>query len=686
MVPPASHPGNEEFDENAARSEKRVSSFINNISEIVTSIDAGGVIRFMSPQVERVLGYPSSDLVGQNIFDFVHPEDKQRAALEYSQTVQQEGEGVPSVLRLRDAAGAWVPFEIIANNRLQDPEIRGVIFTARDMRFRKEIEDAIRRANSDIEKQVGERTTELAKANAALRIENQSRRQTERRLHEAVSLLNATLESTADGILVISADGTVRSCNHKFLEMWRIDADSVLGRSDETLRATAALQLRNPQEFLSKVQELYANSDATSFDLLYFRDGRIFERFSQPQRVADRIVGRVWSFRDVTESKRLEEELRHAQKMEAVGRLAGGIAHDFNNLLMLISGYITQLYDDPSQSRENKIVCEQVIAATKRAAGVTRQLLSFSRKQQVTPMVADLNVIVLDVERMLGRLLSDTVRLEISVRDVPLPVYVDTSQIELVLMNLAINAQDAMPNGGLLSVRTDQEVIALNGDPGPEAYAVIEVSDTGEGMTPEVQAHIFEPFFTTKQVGKGTGLGLSTVYGIVKGINGHIRVQSEPNRGSTFRVYLPQSRATAAPTTALPPQQPPRRGHETILLAEDEGGIRAMTRVYLEGLGYRVLEATDGLEAVRVSMEYKGSIDLLITDIMMPGMRGDAVATAIRGNRPRTKALFISGFADDNPEHQGPSFLQKPFEFPELGRQVRSILDSNSGHAEFAAD
>jgi two-component system cell cycle sensor histidine kinase/response regulator CckA len=670
--------------------EKWFRTLIRNISDIVALIDAEGILRFVNPRIEIVLGYRAGDVLGRNIFDFIHPEDIPRASLEYSQTIQQQGEGVPSVLRLRDANGAWVPFEIIANNQLKDPEIQGVIFTARDVRYREEVGEAIRSANVDVQERAEDRTTELARRNAALRIENQTRLQTEKQLQQAISLLDATLDATADGILVVSTEGKISSHNGKFLEMWRINGGSMVGQCDKDLLEQALPQLQNSAEFLTKVKELYSSPEATSFDVLHLKDGRIFERYSQPQRIGDRVVGRVWSFRDVTQARHLEQELRQSQKMEAVGRLAGGVAHDFNNLLMLMTGYLNQLANDPSLAAGHGNVIEQLLATTKRGAALTRQLLAFSRKDQTTPTVADLNAIVLDMEGLLRRLLSDTIRLEIVLSSDPLYVFLDVNQIDLAIMNLAVNAQDAMPGGGKLTIRTSNEVLAVAGSRGETSlanYAVLEVTDTGHGMTPDIQAHVFEPFFTTKEPGKGTGLGLATVYGIVQRAEGQIKITSRLNQGTTLRVYLPQTAVAPGTQVAASEKLPVPRGHETILLAEDEAGIRAMTRTYLEGLGYRVLEAGDGCEAVTLSLEYRGSIDLVLTDVMMPGMRGDSVVQAIRQNRPGVQAIYISGFAEGANMGGSLEVLEKPFEFPELARRIRTLLDrGRKGRSDSAAD
>jgi len=657
------------------RSAKHYWAIAEYAPEILALLSTDGTIQCANPHTEKVLGYPSDTLEGRNVFEFIHPDDIPRAAQEYSGTIQQPGEGIPSVLRLRDATGLWIPFEIIANNRLSDPNVQAVIFTARDLRFRDEIEDVIRRTNADTSKDVSERITELAKINAALRIENQARREAERQLKHTISLLNATLDSTADGILVVSTEGKVTSCNRRFLELWRMGCDSSIGKDDNRLLTYVIDQLHSPNDFLERVRALYANPAASSFDVLHLRDGRIFERYSQPQRIDDNIVGRVWNFRDVTRSRKLELELRQSQKMEALGRLAGGIAHDFNNLLMLISGYVTQLLENPLVEAGHD-TCRQILASTKRAAAVTKQLLAFSRKLPDSPAVADLNAIVVDMEQMLRRLLSDQIRLQISVTSDPQPVFVDVSQIELIIMNLAINAQDAMPQGGLLSVGTSREELSLE-DSGSSSYSVLQVSDTGHGMTAEVRSHIFEPFFTTKGEGKGTGLGLSTVVGLVERAGGHIHVDTEPDRGTIFRVYLPSVKKDLAATPAPPSVLLPAGGRETILVAEDEAGIRAMTRAYLEGLGYRVLEAADGTEAVRVSSEYVGVIDLVLTDVLMPGLRGDAAVEEIRRSRPAVKAIFMSGYTDQDPARNGETTLQKPFDFPELGRRLREALDDS---------
>jgi PAS domain S-box-containing protein len=670
-----------------AASEKRLKTVLESISEIVVLIDAEGRIVSINPQVERVLGLTVNELLGRDIFEFIHPDDRERARAEYSRTVQEPGENVPSVLRIRDQQERWVPFEIIATNLLHDPDVASVIFTARDLRFRQEAEQAVRDANADSDRRVEQRTMEMAKANAALRIENQQRRYTELQLQQSLSLLDSTLESTADGILVVSSDRRVTSCNQKFLEMWGIPRMAITGLNDAALLSVAIPQLHDARKFEVELQALYDNPENVSFDILRLKDGRIFERYSQPQRIGDQIVGRVWSFRDITQSRHLEEELRQAQKMEAVGRLAGGVAHDFNNLLMLISGYADQMIKDPDFPEKHREACEQLVEATTRAGALTRQLLAFSRKHPVAPKVVDLNRVVSDMQKMLQRLLSDRIKLVINFRDESLPVYADPGQLELVIMNLAINARDAMQDGGVLSLTTRKEMLAggseEGGEPATTSFALLEVNDTGHGMSQEIREHIFEPFFTTKEIGKGTGLGLSTVHGIVEQAGGYISVESEPHHGSTFRIYLPKSREPAAESDE--PEEPPvARGHETILLVEDEAGIRTMTKVYLESLGYKVLEAGSAQEALRIAREQRGKIHLLVTDVVMPGMRGDELVRIVRQESPTVIAIYMSGFADLHELDPSIPVVEKPFAFPDLGRRIRAVMDEarNTAHVE----
>jgi PAS domain S-box-containing protein len=394
--------------------------------------------------------------------------------------------------------------------------------------------------------------------------------------------------------------------------------------------------------------------------------------------------------RDLTERRRLEEQLRQAQKMEAVGRLAGGIAHDFNNLLMAVTGYSELLLERLAHDDSLRRTAEEIRNAAARAAGLTRQLLTFSRKQVLRPAVIDLNVVVAELESMLRRLIGEDVVFSTVLAPGAAQVKADRGQIEQVIVNLVVNARDAMPGGGRLVVAIRRVSIALpesDGYPGlpPGEYVVVEVQDTGVGMSDEIQSHLFEPFFTTKDPGKGTGLGLSTAYGIVAQSGGRIIVQSAEGVGSSFRVLLPaeQGAVPKAPGRrgfgALP------RGSETVLLVEDEQGVRELIRDFLLRCGYTVLEAADPIDAIALFDAHGDTLHLLITDVVMPRMNGRELAERLLARRPGLVVLYMSGYTDDqvlaHGVAHGAGFLQKPFTPDVLARKVREVLDRGAGPA-----
>ena len=392
---------------------------------------------------------------------------------------------------------------------------------------------------------------------------------------------------------------------------------------------------------------------------------------------------------DITERKSLEEQLRQSQKMEAVGRLAGGIAHDFNNLLTIIIGYSEILLGSSNIDRDQRSKIQELKKAGERAEQLTRQLLAFSRKQVMSPKVLDLNSLVENLRKMIDRLIGEDIEF-VTIPFTPLgKVKADPGQVEQIIMNLVVNARDAMPSGGRLTIETanvefDEEYARSHLPSVPGPYVMIAVSDTGTGMAPETQKHIFEPFFTTKETGKGTGLGLATVYGIVKQSGGFIWVYSESGFGTVFKIYLPrvlQPTELSSPSSQSPGQL---NGTETILLAEDEVALRTLIYETLERLGYTVLEAGDGEEAMSVSSRYQNPIHLLISDVVMPKMSGRKLAQRITAARPETKILFISGYTDDAIIHHGvidsnEAFLQKPFSPTALARKVRVVLSRRPG-------
>ena len=409
----------------------------------------------------------------------------------------------------------------------------------------------------------------------------------------------------------------------------------------------------------------------------------------EPLRTAEGdLQGAICMALDITDRKQLEEQLRQAQKMEAVGRLAGGIAHDFNNLLMVIQGYadlLTERLADGDPLRRN---AEQIQTASQRATSLTRQLLAFSRKQMLAPKVLNVQSVVAEMEKILRRLIGEDIQLETSsAPDLGL-IKADRSQIEQVILNLAVNARDAMPEGGRLTIETaNVELDKAAAHPpavlSPGKYVMLAVTDNGCGMDAETQAHIFEPFFTTKEKGKGTGLGLATVYGIVKQSGGYVWVYSEPGRGTSFKVYLPRiedepaarGRDGKTDARALP------RGSETVLLVEDEKGVRELAREYLELVGYTVIEAEDGHTALELASMHVGPIQLLMTDVVMPGISGRELAGRVKAIRPDIKILFMSGYTDQAVVHHGildtdAALLQKPFTMAALAAKLREILST----------
>jgi PAS domain S-box-containing protein len=423
--------------------------------------------------------------------------------------------------------------------------------------------------------------------------------------------------------------------------------------------------------------------ESVAFELEWAKS--VFDCHAQPLRSSEgEIIGVIGVALDVTDRKVLADQLRQSQKMQAIGQLAGGVAHDFNNLLMVVKGHAEILLDRLAEASPLRHNVEQVDKATDRAAGLTRQLLAFSRMQVLHARVLDLNEVVGGMIKMFSRVIGADVEMTF----LPAPklgrVKADPGQIEQVLLNLVVNARDAMPNGGRLTIETsnvtldrDYSVAHHNLEPG--SWVMLTVSDTGCGMDEETQARIFEPFFTTKKQGKGTGLGLATVYGVVKQSGGFIYVYSEIDHGTTFKVYLPKVTAEvdreAERTVVAPP-----RGSETILFVEDEESVRELVRDYLVGTGYQVLEAVDGVQALEVAAAHKGAIQILVTDVVMPRLSGRELASRIAAQRPNTKILFISGYTDDSIFRHGVleggvAYLQKPFNLKAIAQKIREVLD-----------
>ncbi|HVK15037.1 MAG TPA: response regulator [Gemmataceae bacterium] len=513
-----------------------------------------------------------------------------------------------------------------------------------------------------------------------------------KRAEELLRLRDRAIQATSQGILITDPsrpDNPIVYASPGFERLTGYSAAEALGRNCRFLQGPDT----DPAA-VAIVRAAVRDDRPCSVELVNHRkDGSPFWNALAvtPVRDGDRLTHFIGVLTDVTARKHLEAQFHQAQKMEAVGQLAGGVAHDFNNLLTVINGYADLLLTETPAADATRESIAVVREAGERAAALTSQLLAFSRKSIVAPTVLDLNLVLDQVGRLLRRLIEEDVTLSIDLAPGLSRVKADPVHLEQLILNLAVNARDAMPGGGRLTVGTAEVGLAagdpaLDADCPPGRYVRLTVADTGTGMPPDVQARIFEPFFTTKAPGKGTGLGLATVYGIVKLAGGSIRVASTVGKGTTFTVYVPAAPGGATAPAATATAGPVARGDETILLVEDEPAVRKLARIALEAKGYRVLEAGNGMKALQEAERYSGPIHLLVTDVVMPEMGGRQLAEALSAKRPGVKILYMSGYTDDAVVRHGVSeaadrFLQKPFGPAALTAKVRAVLDSAFGGA-----
>jgi two-component system cell cycle sensor histidine kinase/response regulator CckA len=672
-------------------------------------LDPAGRVLTWNAGAQHLNGYTADEIVGRHFSVFYLASDIAAGKPERGLDVaRRRGRFEDQGWRVRqDGSRIWADVVITALHNEQHALI-GYAKVTRDLterraRMEEALADARRVAAATAGRVAAEaRARELAILNDAL--QDQARRleaqavqmeeqateldeQTTTLMDQAAELENGnhTLRGLIDGsplaIAEVDPDGTVLSWNRAAERMfgWTV--------ADALMHPLLNVPEDKQEESAAFRQRLLAGQGFS--DLVTTRqrkDGKRIEVSvsTAPLRdAADAAVGVIFMYSEVTEFRELEEQLRQAQKMEAVGQLAGGIAHDFNNLLAVIMSYgelmLEELGDDAPMSADVR----EVTAAAARAAALTRQLLAFSRRQLLQPHVVQLNALITNLEKMLRRLLRESIELQMNPDPALGYVYADAGQIEQVLVNLVVNARDAISHAGVISIATinvqiDAESGRDHAGAPPGAYVVVSVRDTGCGMTPETQQRMFEPFFSTKERDRGTGLGLSTVYGIIKQSGGYVGCYSEPGKGTTFKIYLPRVESADEPLPVVKTAAA-SRGSETILLVEDEAPVRLVASRILRQSGYIVLEAPDGAAAVALCAAHDGPIDLVVTDMVMPGISAHELAVYVRASRPEVRVLFMSGYTEDAALRQSllqprAAFLEKPFTVQTLTRAVQGAL------------
>jgi PAS domain S-box-containing protein len=628
-------------------SEAKFRALIENSSDGIFLLDKDGRIAFCSSSVARILGYKAEELVGYPVNDLFHPDDREKAETGFLDCITGNANFVTCRVRLRHRDHSWRITDGVCSNLLAAEGIHGLVVNFRDV-------------------------TESAAAEIALRKSEEC-------------FAKAFTTSPLPTIIITLAKKDFLNANPAFLKMFGYESSEVVGHTADELglwvephaRETMLKALEHSPT-VEPVQTKFRTKSGEIRDVVVVAD--ILE--------LDGVPCLLGITQDVTETKRLEAKFLQAQKMEAVGRLAGGIAHDFNNLLMIMGCSADLLQENRLDSLRVDKFSQQIRDAVDKAARLTRQLLAFSRQQVLQPSVLDLNGIINDLVKMMSRLIGEDIEVELTLDPGLGRVEVDRGQTEQVIMNLAVNARDAMPDGGKLTVTTTN--IDMDSDHpylqqmglAPGSYVMLSIIDTGIGMSAETQSHMFEPFFTTKELGKGTGLGLSTVFGIVKQSNGAIWVQSEPGEGTAFHIYLPRIQKAFAATTVVEGAAA-LDGKETILLAEDDDALRHLFVDYLRSKGYRVIEAVDGPNALHASEE-EGTFHVLVTDMIMPGFGGHKLADLLLARCPDIPVIFLSGYTDRAANIQEFKFLssyylQKPFSMDALARAVRTALRDRRG-------
>jgi two-component system cell cycle sensor histidine kinase/response regulator CckA len=619
-----------------------------NAADMIAVVGMDGRRIFNSISYQKVLGYLPEELLASSAFEQIHPDDRARV-MSASEDALRSGTGKTLEYRFQKKDGVWLVLEssssVIRNAKGQPEKL---LIVNRDITERRRAEESLRRSEAHF---------------------------------------RSAVEDAPYGIYRASIAGRFLQVNPAFRKMLGYEQEQ------ELLRKDLATEIFQHHGEYQRLMELVAcTEEIKDVEMVWKRrDATLITVRCSGRRINDEngVPAYFEAFaEDVTEKRVLERQLKMAQKMEAIGRLSGGIAHDFNNLLGVIIGYSRVLR---KALGANNALCEHAIEIEKageRAASLTKQLLAFSRQQVLTPAILNLNALISDMSRMLPRLLGEDITVSLTLDPDLGNVKADQSQIEQIIMNLAVNARDAIPTGGTLTIRTanvELDQIYARSHPGCNAgsYVLMAVSDDGTGMDVGTLAHIFEPFFTTKELGKGTGLGLATVYGIVKQSNGYIWVDSAPGKGSRFEIYLPLY--AGQPTIEAPQLDPGERlrGSERILLVEDAEPLRKLAQIFLEEGGFHVLSAASGEDAMEVAARHPLPLDLLLTDVVMPGMNGRVLAEQLLPRHPGMKVLYMSGYTDSFIAGHGVwgeeiQLLHKPFTEDVLIRKVREVLDGRN--------
>jgi PAS domain S-box-containing protein len=690
-------------------SEKRYYDLIENAQDIIITHDLEGRYTSVNKAGQAITGYSREETLDANFSDAIAPEFLEKAQEMVARKLAGDEETTYD-LELVCKDGGRISLEVNSRLIYQDGTPAGVQSIGRDVTERKRSDSALREANQraivEYERLL-DRLATLAEGFG-------SARDLQTVYHAIRNFATASVPCIGLIISLYDPEQEMRKSVYLWYDGQELDPSGIaparigIGPAGQAIRTNSVI-INN--DFLKDITsrpgfvEIGFEEDARpprsimlapmavmgrvvgTIEVQSYEPGAYRGEHKTAMRMAGNLAANVIeNVRLLEQERQTEEQFRQAQKMEAIGKLAGGIAHDFNNLLTAINGYSDLSLRRLETEHPVRRNLEEIKKAGQRATNLTRQLLAFSRKQMLQPKILNLNDVITDTSKMLRRLIGEDIEIALRLKPSLGKVKADPSQIDQVLMNLVVNARDAMPHGGSLTIETstvemDKAVSDKYASVHSGAHVMIRVTDTGCGMSEDVQQHIFEPFFTTKGVGKGTGLGLSTVYGIIKQSDGYISVESEVGQGTTFKMYLPRvEEAQTADVKKVVEQPVPPRGTETILLVEDEEMVRNMTRTILESNGYKVLTATDGKDALSFCESYGGKIDMMLTDVIMPHMSGKMLAEQLAPQRPEMGVLYMSGYTDDAIVHHGAleegiAFLPKPFTPDALAFKVREILD-----------